>query len=181
VDVQRIGKRDRCCFFCSFPEDQPGHGLPRFAKLGMPRTHSEPLGPTAYSFLNRGSEVRWPSGAGLALSERSSHANPLGGANKPLGFERLPASLHVRLWRLLLLGASAWTLLTQRWIDGSSVEALTTARFRVDRSLQIDSTRRRPNARASIGNIPRSAGRRLWQNGGFTELCCLLSLGIFAP
>jgi hypothetical protein len=35
--------RESCCFLCSFARDQPGHALPRFAKLGMPRTHSELL------------------------------------------------------------------------------------------------------------------------------------------
>ncbi len=29
----------RCCFSCGFPTDQPGHGLPRFATVGMPRMY----------------------------------------------------------------------------------------------------------------------------------------------
>jgi hypothetical protein len=51
----------------------------RFAKLRVPRTRSERFRPTAYSFLNRRSEVRGRRSR-QALRQLRCLANPLGGA-----------------------------------------------------------------------------------------------------
>jgi hypothetical protein len=84
---------DRRRLFCSFPKDQPGHGLPRFAKLGAPRTHREPLGTAAHSFLNRRSAVRIGPGApGKLEMNRIGRSLVLGAATPVASRAGLPLS-----------------------------------------------------------------------------------------